>query len=295
DVLLVESLEGTEAMSSLFRFQLVLVSEKRDIALKDLVGQNITVAIELVGKKTRHLNGFVSRFAQGDVDSRVSHYYAEVVPWLWFLTRTTDCRIFQKKTVPDIVQQIFKDLGFTDFKLQLQGSFEPREYCVQYRETDFNFVSRLMEEEGIFYWFEHTTSKHVMVIANDPGAHQACPNQAQARYGYLYGGKQDKDIVTRLHLEQELQAGKCTLTDYYFETPKNDLRVSAPTAVAIAGNSKYDLYDYPGYYAKRFDGDDQAGKVRPDGERTVKLAMQGAEAFHKVLNGAGTCRAFTPG
>src|SRR6266536_2834404 len=137
DVLLVESLEGTEAVSALFRFQLVLVSEKRDIALKDLIGQNVTIAIELAGKKFRYLNGFVSRFSQGDIDSRVSHYYAEVVPWLWFLTRTTDCRIFQKKNVPDIIKQIFKDLGFTDFKLQLQGNFEPREYCVQYRERDF--------------------------------------------------------------------------------------------------------------------------------------------------------------
>ncbi len=295
DVLLVESLEGTEAMSSLFRFQLVLVSEKRDIALKDLVGQNVTVAIELVGKKARHLNGFVSRFSQGDVDSRVSHYYAEVVPWLWFLTRTTDCRIFQKKTVPDIIQQIFRDLGFTDFKLQLQGSFEPREYCVQYRESDFNFVSRLMEEEGIFYFFEHTEKKHTLILGNNAGVHQPCPNQAQARYGYMTGGVQDKDMITRLHIEQEFRPGKVTLTDYYFETPSNDLKVSAPSAVSVGGNGKFEIYDYPGYYAKRFDGDDKAGKVRPDGERTAKLGMQGEEAFHKVVNGASSCRAFVPG
>src|SRR5262245_43537706 len=145
DVLLIESLEGTEGVSQLFRFQLVLVSEKRDVALNAIVGQNVTIALELAERKMRYINGFVSRFSQGDVDSRVAHYYMEVVPWLWFLTRTTDCRIFQKKTVPDIIQQIFKDLGFTDFRPALQGSFEPREYCVQYQETDFNFVSRLAE------------------------------------------------------------------------------------------------------------------------------------------------------
>src|SRR6516164_6431206 len=110
DVLLVETLEGSEGMSRLFRFQLVLVSEKRDIDLAGLVGQNVTIAVELRKGKFRYVNGFVSRFAQGDVDLRVAHYYAEVVPWLWFLTRTTDCRIFQRKAVPDIIQQIFKDL-----------------------------------------------------------------------------------------------------------------------------------------------------------------------------------------
>ncbi len=295
DVLLVETLEGSEGISSLFRFQLVLVSEKKDIALNALVGQNVTIAIELAGTKYRYLNGFVSRFSQGDVDSRVSHYYAEVVPWLWFLTRTTDCRIFQRKNVPDIIQQIFKDLGFTDFKLQLQGTFEPREYCVQYRETDFNFVSRLMEEEGIFYFFEHANAKHTLVIGNHPGVHQPCPNQAEARYGYLSGGNQEVDYVTRWHLEQEFEPGKYTLSDYYFQTPSNNLRVTAPSAVQVAGNSNFELYDYPGYYAKRFDGDDKAGKVRPDGERTAKLGIQGEEAFHKVVNGAGSCRAFVPG
>src|SRR6266542_1132318 len=295
DVLLVETLEGTEAVSDLFRFNLVLVSEKRDIALGDLVGQRVSVAIELANGKCRYLNGFVSRFSRGDVDSRVSHYYAEVVPWLWFLTRTSNCRIFQRKSVPDIIRQIFQDLGFTAFKLQLQGSFEPREYCVQYRESDFNFVSRLMEEEGIFYFFEHQNGKHTLILGNDPSVHQPCPNQAQARYGYMSGGVQDKDMITRLHIDQELQPGKVTLTDYYFQTPSNDLKVSAPSAVSVGGNGKFEIYDYPGYYAKRFDGDDKAGKVRPDGERTAKLGMQGEEAFHKVVNGAGNCRAFTPG
>ncbi len=295
DVLLIESLEGTEGMSQLFRFQLVLVSEKRDIALNALVGQNVTIAIELAERKVRYINGFVSRFSQGDVDSRAAHYYMEVVPWLWFLTRTTDCRIFQKKTIPDIIQQIFKDLGFTDFKVQLQGSFEPREYCVQYRETDFNFISRLAEEEGIFYFFEHENGKHTMVLGNHPGVHQPVPNQARARYAYLLGGNQEVDAISRWHIDQEFRPGKFSLTDYYFQAPSNDLRVSAPTAVKVGNNDKFEVYDYPGYYAKRFDGEDKVGKVLPDGERTAKLGMQGEEAFHKVINGAGACRAFVPG
>jgi type VI secretion system secreted protein VgrG len=293
DVLLVESLEGSEAISSLFHFELVLVSEK-NIAASDLVGQRLTFSFELAGGKQRHVNGFVSRFAQGDVDRRVAHYYAEVVPWLWFLTRTTDCRIFQRKNVPDIIQQIFKDLGFTDFKLHLQGRYEPREYCVQYRETDFNFVSRLMEEEGIFYYFEHTDRKHTLVLA-DAAVHQPCPYQPQARYDYVHGGKKDQDTITRWHLEEVYRPGKYTLTDYYFETPSNDLKVSVPSRIKTSGNGKFEIYDYPGYFAKRFDGDDKADKIRPDGERTAKLGMQGEEALHKVVSGAGNCRAFVPG
>ncbi len=295
DVLLVETLEGTESVSGLFRFNLVLVSERRNIALADLVSQRVGIAIELANRKYRYINGFVSRFTQGDVDSRVSHYYAEVVPWLWFLTRTTDCRIFQRKTVPDIVRQIFEDLGVTDFRFQLQGNFEPREYCVQYRETDFHFVSRLLEEEGIYYFFEHTPDKHTLILANHPGAHPPCPNQARARYGYALGGRQDEDLITRWHLEQEVIPGKYTLTDYYFQTPSNNLEVSSPSAVNSGRNGKLEVYDYPGPYAKRFDGDDKAPSVRPDGERTAKLWMQGDEAFHKVASGAGGCRAFTPG
>src|SRR5262245_52029593 len=271
DVLHVETLEGSEGISRLFRFQLVLASEKRDIPLASLVGQRVVIAIEVRGGKFRYISGFVSRFAQGDVDARVSHYYMEVVPWLWFLTRTTDCRIFQRKSVPDIVQQIFKDLGFTDFKLQLQGTFEPREYCVQYRETDFNFVSRLMEEEGICYFFEHTKDKHTLVLANSPSAHQPCPGQARARYTYAEGAKVDEDRVSRWHFEQELEPGKYTLNDYYFQAPSNSQKVTQPSAVKVAGNDKFEVYDYPGYFAKRFDGDDKVGKVTPDGERTVKL------------------------
>lgn len=295
DVLLLQTLEGTEEISGLFRFNLVLLSEKSQIAFTDLVGKPVSITIALNGNQKRYIHGHVSRFAQGDFDQGVTHYFAEVVPWLWFLTKTTDCRIFQRKSVPDIIQQIFKDLGFTDFRLQLQGSFEPREYCVQYRETDFAFVSRLMEEEGIFYFFEHSASKHTLVLANNPGVHQPVPGQADVRYRYASSTKEDEDFISQWHVQQELTSGKFALTDYYFPTPSNSQMAKTPSAVKVGGNDRFEVYDYPGYFAKRFDGDDKAGKVLPDGERTVKLRMQGEEAFHKVASGASDCRAFVPG
>src|SRR5215813_13069333 len=145
DVLLLRSFTGYEAISQLFRFDLDLLSEKESISFDSIVGKDVTLTVVLADGSERYWSGFVSRFSQGAQDRRFTTYRAEMVPWLWFLTRTADCRIFQNKTVPDIIQKIFKDLGFQDFELRLYGSFIPRDYCVQYRETDFDFVSRLME------------------------------------------------------------------------------------------------------------------------------------------------------
>jgi type VI secretion system secreted protein VgrG len=285
--LVMQSLEIEEGISSLFRLNATLLSEDHNIALKDLVGQKVSVRISTPGpsRKHQHFHGFVSRFAEGGKDNRVRTYYVEVVPWLWFLTQTADLRIFQKKSVPDIIQQIFKDLGFSDFKLQLQGNFEPREYCVQYRESDFAFVSRLMEEEGMFYFFEHTEDKHTLVIANSPDAHKAAPGFD--KYRYVPKGGEDKEAggIDSWQLGQSFRSGKYALNDYHFLTPQNDQKVSAPTAVKVGGNDKFEVYDYPGAYAKRFDGDDKMGKVRPDGERTNKLYMQEIEARHKESYG----------
>src|SRR5262249_38720110 len=157
----------------------------------------------------------------------------------------------------------------------------------QYRETDFAFVSRLLEEEGICYFFEHTKDKHTLVLGDSPSVHQPCPNQSKARYTYATGAKVDEDRVSRWHFEPQLRAGKYTLNDYYFEATSADQKKTQPSAIKVAGNDKYEMYDYPGYFAKRFDGDDKVGKVSPEGERTVKLRMQGEEAVAKVVNGAG--------
>src|SRR5262249_34443616 len=140
---------------------------------------------------------------------RFTHYRAEVVPWLWFLTRTTDCRIFQNMTVPEIIVKIFRDLGFSDFSgdSTLRG-FEKREYCVQYRETDFHFVSRLMEQYGIFYFFEHKEDKHTLVLANSPTAHRPCPEQPRTWYDHAGGTFVDEDVITSWQMEQELRPGK---------------------------------------------------------------------------------------
>jgi type VI secretion system secreted protein VgrG len=286
DVLLLQELTGSEAMSRLFNFRLRLLSVNRAIPFDGIVGQRVTIRINLTEGEERCVNGFVSRFAQSGSDERFTHYQAEVVPWLWFLTRTADCRIFQNKTIPEIIKQIFTDLGFQDVKDLTQGKqlTTPREYCVQYRETDFNFVSRLMEQYGIYYFFEHDAKKHTLVLVTPGYRHQPCPQQAKVRYGYERPERLGEGILTDLHMEQELRPGKYALTDYNFKTPATNLAANAASVVKVGGNQKYEVYDYPGEYLNR----DQ-------GTVLTRIRMEEEEATHVVIRGAGTCRPLVPG
>jgi type VI secretion system secreted protein VgrG len=284
DVLLLQGFTGHEAISRLFSFHLDLLSENNAISFDDLVGQNVTISLTLADQSPRYFNGFVSRFAQSGSDARFTHYQMEVVPWLWFLTRNADCRIFQNMTVPDIIQQIFSDRGFSDFKSSLTGSYDPREYCVQYRETDFNFVSRLMEQYGIFYFFEHEDGKHTLVLADSASAHQPCPGQSSAQYNQAGGGLDADDVVTDCHMEQEFRTGKYSHTDYNFETPSASLMANEPTVVEVGGNTSFEIYDYPGDHLNQSQGGGLA-----------KIRMQEEEAGHLVISGSSLCRAFTSG
>src|SRR5262245_57934791 len=156
DVLLFYRMQGREELGRLSEFQVELLSEKGSIARNDILGQNVTVSLALPDGGTRYFNGYVTRFSQGAKLGRYYRYSAVVRPWLWFLTRTADCRIFQEMTVPDIIKKVFGDHSTADFALELTGSYRKWTYCVQYRETDFNFISRLMEEEGIYYYIRHS-------------------------------------------------------------------------------------------------------------------------------------------
>jgi type VI secretion system secreted protein VgrG len=282
DVLLLTSFAGEEELSRLFHYRLELLSENDDIAAKDLVGKSVTWAVQRIDAESRYLNGVVCRFRAGPVKMRgLRHYSAEVVPWLWLLTRTADCRIFQNKSVPEIVEQIFKDLGFTAYdKSGVKGPHPKWDYCVQYRETDFNFVSRLMEQEGIFYYFRHEDGKHTLVLADQKGAFHACPEK---EVDYSEGTHAPNHISSWEH-QYEFRPGKWTQTDYNFETPSTSLKTTAPTVVKLPGVDNYEIYDYPGEYEKKGDGD-----------ADTKVRMEEDEAAYDIIRGASTCCTFTPG
>jgi len=293
DKLLLAGFSGHEAISRLFSFHLDLLSESLDpashqpappIAFSDIIGKSVTISITQSDNTPRYFNGLVSHFAQSGADSLFTHYQMEVVPWTWMLTRFADCKIFHNKSVSDIIQQVFSDRGFTDFKLNLSATYTPLEYCVQYRETDFNFISRLMEQNGIFYFFEHEMGKHTMVIADSSSVHEPCPGQESAGINLVGGGLDTDDGINSWNIEQELKSGKYTLTDYNFKTPSASLLASEPTIDAVGGNSNFELFDYPGEYT-----------TRGDGTTFAKLRMQEEEAGHLVAHGSSVCRAFTTG
>jgi len=284
DVLLLQKFEGVERVSGLFSFRLEMLSKRNSIDFACVVGRNVTVTLNLPEGKKRRFNGIIRRFSQGTSDSRFTLYQAEMVPWTWLLTNTSDCRIFQKMSIPDIVQKIFKDNGFKDFKNHLQKSYPVEEYCVQYRETAFNFVSRLMEQVGIFYYFEHVQGKHDLIMADTPGEHQPCEHQPVASCEPTLGALAKEDLVGSWTFEQEIRPEKYSLTDYNFEIPSNNLGVNVDSLNPPTGGQRYELYDYPGAYL-----------YRDLGDQLVKLRIEEEEVLRIVASGSSGCRGFASG
>jgi type VI secretion system secreted protein VgrG len=284
DVLLLAGFSGHEAISRLFSFHLDLLTEHGPIDFTQIIGKNVTISVAQSDNTLRYFNGMVNQFAQSGSDTNFMHYQMEVVPWTWMLTRYADCKIFHNKKVGDILEQVFQDRGFQDYNLSLNGGYSPLEYCVQYRETDFNFISRLMEQNGIFYFFQHEKGKHTMVIADSSSIHEPCPGQESAGYNLMGGGLETDDVVNTWNIEQELRTGKYTLTDYNFKTPSASLLATESTIYSVGGNASFEIFDYPGEYT-----------TRGDGSAFAKLRMQEDEAGHLVAHGSSVCRAFTSG
>src|ERR1700733_2695586 len=282
DTLMLLRYSGTESISAPFSFKLELLSQKR-ISYEDMVGKPVTITVAMEGGE-RLINGVVSRFGQTGGDFNFRHYSAQVVPWFWLLTRRADCRIFQNKSTPDIIQEVFKSLGFNDYELSLAKSYPKRAYCVQYRETDFNFVSRLMEYHGIYYFFRHEAEKHVMVLADSPSAAKPCPVQHKAEFRGGENTHADDDDVVRTWLsEQELRPGSWALTDFNFETPSTTVSASV-NSVVQTWKKELQFYDYPG-------GCDS----RSDVEAITRVRMEAEESLQEVVHADTTCRAFLPG
>lgn len=255
DTLLFHRMTATETLGRLYRVDLELLSKDPDIKFEDLLGQNVTVRLELPQDKTRYFNGFVSRFTLSGSLGDLSVYQATVHPWLWFLTRTADCRIFQEMTVPDIIKQVFRDHGFTDFEEALSGTYRTWPYCVQYRETDFNFVSRLMEQEGIYYYFKHEKDKHLLVLSDAIGSHEAYPGYEQLPfYPPDEHRRREEHHIHQWTVSQEVQPGVYALNDFDFERPKADLNVKQAVQREHA-RATLEIFDYPGEYIQTSDGE----------------------------------------
>ncbi len=288
----VRRLQGTEAISQLFRFELELISPSPDLDFTQIIGQPMTVEIQLGDGEVRHITGIVSRFRQiGHIDEGVG-YRLELVPWLWLLTRRRDCRIFQNQTVPDIIRDVLSNLGLSDFEMRLVGTYEPLVNCVQYRETDFDFISRLLEDEGIHYFFEHESGKLIMVMADAPSHNMPCPSQETADFDAGERGADLPDRVESWQVEQLLQPATYTETDYNFMDPSTGLQVSASSTRTVGAGESLEFFDFPGGFVNL--GAESDPKLSK-GETRIRLRAEEGDA-HVLLASAGTnCRAFRPG
>jgi type VI secretion system secreted protein VgrG len=254
-VLLFYRMNAREELSRLAEFELDILSKQGDVDVDKILAKNVTVKVELPNRKLRHFNGFVARFAQTGMHGRYHLYHATVRPWLWFLTRTTDCRIFQDMTVPDIIKKVFEDHSIADFKPELTATYPKRVYCVQYRETDFDFVSRLMEEEGIYYYFKHVEGRHTMVLADSYSAHSPFAGYEQIKFAPLdRGTRLEEEYINDWSFEREVQPGCYCIDDYDLEKPSAELQVKT-TLKRKHELAEYEVYDYPGEYLTAGDGD----------------------------------------
>lgn len=310
DLLLV-SVTGREAISELFRYEFEFIAENRvDVPFEKMLGQKVSAKIQLGESQARLISGIVSRMIQGPRDQTFTTYRAEVVPPLWLLNRKRQSRIFQAMSVPDILRKVLAGL---DVGYEIQGTFEPRDYTVQYRESDFAFASRLMEDEGIYYFFRHTVSGSTLVLANTAQSH-ADTNPSSAIYEELEGGNRPDERIVAWEKVQELRPGKVTLWDHTFELPHKHLEATKGITDSVqigtvthkmntAGNDQLEVYDYPGGYAGRFDGVDRGGgerasdiqKIFQDNTRTVDLRMQEEAARGITIQGVSTCPQLTAG
>ena len=284
DTLLLESFAGSEKLSMGFEYNATVLSKEPSIDGNQIVGKKVTITYYDEDGRERYFNGHVSRFEymrQVEQPAELTAYSLTMVPWMWFLNHNRDCQIHQEITVPDIIKTVFSDLGFTDYSMKLNGNYPEREYCVQYRETDFNFVSRLMEEEGIFYYYTHEKDKHTLVLCDDASGYF---NLDEAEVQYQSRGQgQFKQLTDWRHV-YEFRPGKVAQKDFNFKKPTDPLKVNENSQVKFENSDKLEVYEFPGLYEEN-----------GNGSRLMKIRLEELEAEHDHIEGSGHYLTFSPG
>jgi type VI secretion system secreted protein VgrG len=290
EALVINGLSGSEALSGLFRFRFdLLAPAKNSITAKKLLRQSVSVSILSGDSEIRYFHGIVSRLSAGEREERFQHFQAEVVPWVWLLSLRSDCRIFQNKSVPEILKAVFDGAGFQDYKDNTKCEHIPLDYCTQYRETDLNFVSRLMEQDGIFYFFEHAKDKHTLIFADDNSVFGDVPAPNGVLYEAEGGIGEREDVVMHWAGAEEIRPSKYVLRDHNFQLPTKDLEVSL-------GDGNLEMYDYPGEYAQRFNApDSRLGQVQSEGEKLDRIRLEEEELPGSIFEGSSSCRQFVSG
>ncbi|RFU48314.1 type VI secretion system Vgr family protein [Paraburkholderia sp. DHOC27] len=285
------SLRATVELGRMFRYDVTLVSKRPDIDFKRILGKRVTVSLQVPKAKPRIFAGYVVGFRQMGMRGRLYVYEAIVRPWLWLLTRRSNCRIFQNKNVEDIVKAIFADpvyksVEFGEIKWQANARKHPaREYCVQYRESDFNFVSRLLEDEGIYYWFQDRDGKETLILTDTLSTHESVPDFDTLPYGAVMNVAPGAEFVSEWQMHHEIETRNWLLTDYDFKNPSRPLQKKAVKSMpGFDAFSDLEHFDFPGGYVDPDYGDSRA-KARAD-ELWTEPALDGDAAgginWHQV-------------
>lgn len=284
--LLFRSLSGEEKLAGLFEFDVELLSPDNRLDLKALLGQKITLELRGNPLAPRYLNGNITRMTLSGREAGGNRYYiyrAVLRPTLWYLTQNRDFRIYQEKTVPDILTQV---LGQYQVKIDNRLSYDYRiwGYCVQYQESDFDFISRLMEHEGIYYYFTHQQDGHTLVLADAPAAHQELAGYASIPYQLAEGGLvENKDSINSWSVSDAITPSLYSLDDYDFRKPRARLLEARQNPASFA-QDKAEVFDWPGRYT------DHA-----HGQFYVKVRQQEFEAQHEQMSGEGNSQGIAPG
>ncbi|WP_289240975.1 type VI secretion system tip protein TssI/VgrG [Delftia sp.] len=255
DELHLRELRGQENISQLFSLDVEMLSENESIDPKVLLGKNATIEIETQGGGRRFIDGIVTRFGMQGQDHRHYAYKARLSPWLWLATRKSDFRIFQNLNVPDIVEQVLGVYGHP-MQRKLTRAYRSWDYCVQYNESDCDFVSRLMEHEGIYYFFAHAMGEHTLVLCDDIiASHGALPGgESIPFYPPEKAAAGDQENIHAWQLEQEIKPGRHYIDDYDFKKPRAELSHMRRDPPGHAHDG-HETYEWPGGYTEYGDGD----------------------------------------
>ena len=289
DKLLLVAAHGSEALGRLFEFELDLATEGAPIDYTKILGQNVSIRLSLRDGNTRYFNGYISRFTFVAMDEsqkdhrKIYSYRATMVPWTWFMTRSADCRIFQDMKVPEIIEKIFRDRGFTDFSNKLNATYRKWEYCVQYRETDFNFISRLMENEGIYYYFQHENGKHTLVLCDAPSNHAPAEGYKNLHFDEPDLRSTHDAYIWDWVLGHEIVPNQYAINDFDPLQPRAELLKSVNVEHSHDPDT-YEVFDYPGGYV-----------TGGEGKTYANIRLEELEAQYAVAHGTSSARGLYAG
>jgi type VI secretion system secreted protein VgrG len=282
DALVVRSLTGTEQLGACFDFNVTLYSLGHDVDIESLLGTEASVEVRLGLSTPRYFSGIVCEVNQRGTSGRYVVYHVRLRPWLWLLSYSSNCRIFQNETALDIVRKIFAEHNPNWSAEKLFQSVESREYCVQYRESDLHYVSRLLEDEGIYYFFEHERGKHTLILVDSSSAHESATGFEEIDFGKEVDGAQEPvGVVFDWSATKRMVPTKVTLNDFNFKKSRADLFVDGHNPTP---HGTREIYDYPGSYTEP-----------THGEARARLRVQELGTNYDVVTGETNSRGLTTG